>query len=90
MSRLFKERADLREAWGNMPGENKGDFLHENKDRFGEELRVMLERQVVRRARQVKLTDFESTGEFKDEDDINAAVVATSDNARRRPSDGSR
>ena len=53
-----------------MPGENKGDFLHENKDRFGEELRVMLERQVVRLARQVKLTDFESTGEFKDEDDI--------------------
>ena len=70
MSNLFKKRADLREAWGKMPGENKGDFLHESKDRLGEELRRIFERQVVRLGRQVKLTDFESTGEFKDEDDI--------------------
>ena len=70
MSNLFKKRADLREAWGKMPGENKGDFLHENKDRFGEELQVMLEKRVVRTARHVKRTDFESTGDFKDESDI--------------------
>ena len=70
MSNLFKKRADLREAWGNMPGESKGDFLHENKDRFGEEFKGIFEKQVVRLAREVKLTDFESTGEFKDEDDI--------------------
>ena len=48
----------------------KCESIHENKDRFGEEFKGIFEKQVVRLAREVKLSDFESTGEFKDEDDI--------------------
>ena len=70
MDRLLKDRADLRDAWGKMPGEKKGDFLHENQDRFGEDLKGMFEIQVVRINRQLKLTDFEASGEYKDEEDI--------------------
>ena len=56
-------------------GENavrrKCEFIHKNKCRTGEKLLVILERKVVGLDLQVKLTDLESTGEFKDEDDIN-------------------
>ena len=48
-------------------GEQKGDFLHESKDCYGEELAAMLERQVIRRA---TYTDFYASGEHKDEEAI--------------------
>ena len=45
----FKTRPFLRDQWKAFPAKTRGDFMHESKDSYGEELMETLERQVVRR-----------------------------------------
>ena len=65
MSRLSKKQdEDIRDEWGKLPLEKKCEFVHEHKDRYGQELLTI---------RANRCVPDEQRGAYRDEEDIRAS-----------------